>query len=109
MQPHQRKVLHYVVDGRDRFGEWLDSLPDVLGQTAIIRRLVRVENGNFGDHCSVGGGVWELRIHCGPGYRVYYGEDGPVIVLLICGGDKGTQRKDIRKAQRLWAERGGRK
>lgn len=52
----------------------------------------------------VGGGVWELRIHFGPGYRVYYGEDGPRVVLLLCGGDKATQGKDIRKAQELWAE-----
>lgn len=68
------------------------------------KRIDRVEDGNFGDRGFVGGGVWEIRIHYGPGYRVYYGEDGPAIVLLLCGGDKGTQRRDIRSARELWAE-----
>ena len=63
-----------------------------------------MEEGNFGDHSHVGQGVWELRIHYGPGYRAYYGEDGPVIVLLLCGGDKSTQKRDIRKAHEFWAE-----
>ena len=77
-----------------------------MGRAAIRKRIDRVEEGNFGDHRFVGGGVWEIRIHYGPGYRVYYGEDGPKVVLLICGGDKGTQKKDVRKAQELWAEYG---
>lgn len=104
MQPHERKVLHYVFKGKNAFGEWLDGLADISGQAAILKRIERVEEGNFGDHCSVGGGVWELRIHYGPGYRVYYGENGLKIVLLLCGGDKGAQKKDIRKARELWAE-----
>ncbi|MCX5785147.1 MAG: type II toxin-antitoxin system RelE/ParE family toxin [Elusimicrobia bacterium] len=109
MQPQKRKVLHYVTAGKDLFGEWLQSLPDISGQAAIVKRIARVEEGNFGDHRALGRGVWELRIHYGPGYRVYYGEDGPIIVLLICGGDKGTQKRNIRKAQRLWTEWGRRK
>ena len=104
MQPQKRKVLHYVAGGKDLFGEWLDGLPDILGRAAIHIRIDRVEHGIFGDCRGVGEGVWELRIHYGPGYRVYYGEDGPLIILLICGGDKRTQRKDIRKARRLWEE-----
>lgn len=104
MQPHKRKVLHYVVAGKDLYAEWLSNLPDIAGRAAIGARMDRVAAGNFGDHHSVGQGVWELRIHIGPGYRVYYGEDGPVIVLLLCGGDKRSQRKDIRKAQRSWAQ-----
>ena len=103
MQPHEHKVLHCVVEGKDLYGEWLDNLTDTEGRTAIAVRIDRVAAGNFGDHRSVGQGVWELRIHCGPGYRVYYGEDGPAIVLLLCGGDKRSQRKDISKARRLWA------
>lgn len=86
------------------FGEWLDNLPDVSGRAAIRGRLNRMEEGNFGDYRGVGQGVWEMRIHFGPGYRVYYGEDGPRIILLICGGDKRTQQKDIRKARRIWTE-----
>jgi putative addiction module killer protein len=92
------------MDGKDIFGEWLGGLRDISARAAILKRIDRVEEGNFGDHRSVGGGVWEIRIHEGPGYRVYYGEDGPKIVLLLCGGDKKTQRKDIGKAQRLWAD-----
>ena len=108
MQPQKRKVMHYAAGNRDLFGEWLQSLPDISGRAAIVKRIARVEEGNFGDHRSVGQGVWELRIDHGPGYRVYYGEDGPLIILLICGGDKVTQKRDIRKARLLWAAYGGR-
>ena len=104
MQPHKREVLHYVVNDRDIFGEWLNGLKDVAGRAAINKRIDRIDDGNFGDHRSVGGSVWEIRIHYGPGYRVYYGEDGPRVVLLLCGGDKGTQNRDVRKAQELWAD-----
>lgn len=104
MQPRSREVLHYVTNGKDVFGEWLDGFKDISGRAAILKRIDRVEEGNFGEHRSVGNGVSEIRIHYGPGYRVYYGEDGPRIVLLLCGGDKGTQKKDIRRAQELWAE-----
>ncbi len=104
MQPHKREVLHYVFNGKDVFGAWLNGLKDISGRAIILRRLDRVEEGHFGDHRSIGGGVWDIRIHYGPGYRVYYGEDGPRVVLLLCGGDKGTQKKEIRKAQALWAE-----
>lgn len=103
MESHPRQVLHFFVGGRDIFVEWFYELKDVVGRAAIKKRIDRVEEGNFGDHRFVGEGVWEIRIHIGPGYRVYYGEDGPQIVLLLCGGDKGTQKKDIRRAQELWA------
>jgi putative addiction module killer protein len=108
MEPHQREVLHFFVGGRDIFVEWFYALKDVAGRAAIKRRIDRVEDGNFGDHRFVGEGVWEIRIHIGPGYRVYYGEDGPKIVLLLCGGDKSTQQKDIRRAQEFWAAYGRR-
>lgn len=104
MRPHKREVLHFVSGDKDIFGTWLEELKDIAGRAAILKRIDRVEEGNFGDHRFVGAGVWEIRIHFGPGYRVYYGEDGPTIVLLLCGGDKGTQTKDIRRARELWAE-----
>ena len=104
MEPEERQILHYTEGKKDLFGEWLDNLYDAAGRAAVHCRLNRVRNGNFGDYRGVGQGVWELRIHYGPGYRIYFGEDGPRIILLICGGDKRTQQKDIRKARRIWAE-----
>jgi len=104
MEPQKRVLRRYSYGGKDLVGEWLLSLKDPEGVAAIARRLDRLEDGNFGDHRGVGGGVFELRIHCGPGYRVYCGEDGPVLVILLCGGDKSTQRRDIRQARRLWSE-----
>ena len=104
MESRERKILHYTVAGKDLYDEWLDGLRDISARTAVVKRVERVEEGNFGDHSPVGGGVWELRIDFGPGYRVYYGEDGPVIVMLICGGDKKSQRKDIRLARQLWQD-----
>lgn len=104
MQPNNREVRTLILGGKNHFTEWLEGLRDTVGRIAIRRRLDRVEDGNFGDRRFVGDGVWELRIHYGPGYRVYYGEDGPAIVLLLCGGDKRTQWQDILRAQKLWAE-----
>lgn len=104
MQPKPREVLHYLSGGKDVFGEWLDGLKDRTGRAAILKRIDRVEDGNFGDYRPVGEGVFEIRIHFGPGYRVYYGLDGLKIVLLLCGGDKATQQKDIRRAHELWGE-----
>ncbi len=72
---------------------------------AIVRaRLNRIRLGNFGDCKSVGGGVEELRIDFGPGYRVYYGREGSLVVVLLCGGDKRTQARDILTAQKYWKE-----
>lgn len=105
MLSYERKVLHYVVGGRDLYKDWVDGL-DRSARIAIYKRIDRVEDGNLGDHRSVGEGVWELRIHYGPGYRIYYGEDGPDIILLLCGGDKSSQERDIQKAHRLWAGHG---
>lgn len=81
---------------------WFDSLRDSRAKADVLRRLDRAAEGNFGDHRTVAGGISELRIHHGPGYRVYYGEDGPVVVLLLCGGAKETQSRDISLAARLW-------
>lgn len=93
-----------TLDGRVPFEEWFGSLKSSAFQVAIDARLTRVADGNFGDHKSVGDGVFELRIPKGPGLRIYYGLDGPRIVVLIGGGDKSSQKKDIRKAQEPWKE-----
>ena len=83
------------------FVDWLDNLRDNRARTRIIARLDRMQMGNFGDVRPVGGGVNELRIHYGPGYRVYFVQRGPVVVVLLCGGDKRTQQADIVKAKML--------
>ncbi len=86
------------------FDEWFDSLRDPRMQAAVDARLTRVRAGNFGDCKSVGGGVFELRIALGPGLRVYYGLHGQEVVVLLGGGDKHGQGRDIRRAQEQWQQ-----
>jgi putative addiction module killer protein len=86
------------------FDEWFDSLHDQRMQVAVDARLARVRAGNFGGCKSVGGGVFELRINFGPGLRVYYGLHSRQIVILLGGGDKSSQVRDIRRAQELWQQ-----
>ena len=85
--------------GEQPFVEWLRSLKDRQARTRIEARIARVAVGNFGDTEPVGEGVLELRIDWGPGYRVYLARLGQVVVLLLCGGDKRTQQKDIDRAK----------
>jgi putative addiction module killer protein len=86
------------------FADWLGSLRDRRAMAKIVDRLKRASNGNFGDHESVKGGVFEMRLGGGPGYRVYYFRRGKAIFILLCGGDKSTQEADIAKAKRLKEE-----
>jgi len=88
--------------GKEPFIQWFESINDRKTRSRIITRLDRLEIGNPGDHKHVGEGVFELRLQFGPGYRIYYGEDGPVIVILLMGGDKSSQSKDIEKALSFW-------
>lgn len=98
-----RRIKFYETrTGRIPFQEWLDALFDRKTQNRIERRLTRVESGNFGDCKAVGSGVWEIRIDFGPGYRIYYALDGDTVIVLLCGGDKATQSKDIEKAIDSW-------
>ena len=93
------EIFHYLTrSGVDVFQAWLDELADVAAVARIIARLDRVERGNFGDCKPVGGGVWELRVDYGPGYRIYYTMVGRRVILLLCGGDKRRQSADIRRA-----------
>jgi putative addiction module killer protein len=99
------QLRHYLTStGRDPFQEWLDALRDVAGRIAILRRLDRVSGGNFGDCRSCHEGVWELRIDCGPGYRVYYAIESATAVLLLFGGSKRGQKADIETAVRYWRD-----
>ena len=92
-----------TAQGNSLFRDWLKSL-DVSVQARIQARLLRFENGNLGDHKSVGNGVWEARLDFGPGYRLYFGKDGVSVILLLVGGDKGSQAKDIAVAKRYWSD-----
>jgi putative addiction module killer protein len=94
----------WLQNGIVPFDEWFNSLRDRKMQAAVDARLARVRAGNFGDSKSVGGGVFELRIALGPGLRVYYGLRGRQIVILLGGGDKSTQTRDIRRARNLWQQ-----
>lgn len=95
---------YQTVDGRTPIAEWLDGLGDVPTRRRIVARLDRLGVGTLGDWKSIGGGVYELRIDAGPGYRVYYAQDGAAIILLLCGGDKRTQRRDIERAHAYWKD-----
>ena len=98
-------LREYVTpDGKNPFREWLHGLRDVNARAKIRVRLNRVRLGNFGDVKPVGGGVSELRIPYGPGYRVYLGRAGSTVVLLLCGGDKSTQKRDIITAKDYWLD-----
>jgi putative addiction module killer protein len=98
-------IVHEYVDaaGRIPFRDWLDGL-DVTTRARVQARILRFETGNLGDHKEVGSGVWEARLDFGPGYRVYFGRRGRELVLLLTGGDKKSQRKDLRRARELWRD-----
>jgi putative addiction module killer protein len=100
------QVFHYQTgDGIRPFEEWLTELKaDRRARAAILTRIDRVERGLMGDWKSVGGGVGEMRVDYGPGYRVYFGRDGTTVVILLCGGYKGTQSRDIKMAKRYWRD-----
>ena len=99
------ELRHYISsDGQDLFARWLDGLRDRQAQARVAARLIRLNNGNFGDCKPVGEGVWELRVDWGPGYRVYYAIEGKRVILLCDGGDKPSQSTDIARAIERWKE-----
>lgn len=105
MENSPKEILSYITkDGQIPFEQWLNSLRDIKARTKIKARLRRVELGNLGDYKSVGDGVFELRIHYGKGYRIYFAQMGSVIILLLSGGDKDTQQNDIQKAKQYWLD-----
>ena len=102
---HPRELQFYQTpNGREPFTEWFESIQNQETQDRIQKRLDRLTLGNFGDCRTVGGGVFELRIHFGAGYRVYFAEVDNTIVLLLCGGDKSSQTRDIERAKNYWIE-----
>jgi putative addiction module killer protein len=91
-------------DGREPFTEWLNALRNLKAQARIQVRLNHLALGNFGDCEPVGEGVLELRVHVGPGYRVYCARHGKAVAVLLTGGDKSSQPADIRRAKEMWAD-----
>jgi putative addiction module killer protein len=106
IEPASFRVLQYqTADHRRPFEEWLDrQAADARTYAAIQSRLDRIERGLLGDWKSVGDGVFELRIDHGPGHRIYFGRDGQTVIVLLCGGDKGAQGREIRAAKTYWRD-----
>jgi putative addiction module killer protein len=99
------KIRYYSNrQGRELFKEWLDDLSDKTTKARVAARLIRLQNGNFGDCKPLSDGVWELRIDWGPGYRVYYAIEDKKVILLCHGGDKRKQTKDIAEAIKRWQD-----
>lgn len=96
--------MPYLIQQTDTFKNWLVRLKDIKARTAIIRRVARAKGGNLGDVKSVGAGISEMRLAVGPGYRLYFTRRGEVIVVLLCGGDKSSQSRDIELAKKLAGE-----
>jgi len=101
-------VIYVTDDGKAPFGDWFDDL-DTAAALKVRTALARIETGNLGDVKPVGQGVSERRIPLGPGYRVYFGQDGDKLVILLCGGTKKRQSKDIAQAKAFWDDYQARK
>jgi putative addiction module killer protein len=91
----------YRIARTETFIRWFDAIRDRKGQTIIARRIERVAGGNLGDVKSLGGGLYELRIAFGPGYRIYFIFEDDVLVVLLTGGDKASQKRDIAAARAM--------
>ncbi|MBU3694741.1 MAG: type II toxin-antitoxin system RelE/ParE family toxin [Rhodocyclaceae bacterium] len=98
---------HWHIKQTDGFRDWLDALTDVSGRARILMRIDRLAHGNPGDHRNLTKGVADLRIDSGPGYRVYFARQGSALILLLAGGDKSTQARDIARALQLAHAHGG--
>lgn len=94
----------YIIEETEIFAQWLEQLTDPMAVVAIVTRIERARFGNFGDHKSVGDGIFEMRITKGKGYRIYYARKGEITYLLTNGGDKSTQPNDIKRAKQIWEE-----
>jgi putative addiction module killer protein len=94
----------FIVQETEEFRGWLDSLHDKRAQVRIAARLRYAEAGNLGDWGPIEGDVSEMRIDFGPGFRLYFTRRGSILIVILCGGDKSTQKRDIRRALRISAE-----
>jgi len=98
------QVKEYLTqEGKNPYRDWLETLDNPVKQR-IQARILRFESGNLGDVKALGEGIFEARIDYGPGYRIYFGQEGNVLVLLLFGGDKSSQKKDILRAKNFWKQ-----
>ncbi len=103
MEVQPKEIRRYITkNGKIPFAEWFNLLKDRKAKLKITERLRRASLGNLGDSKFVGKGVFELRVDYGAGYRIYFAQEEDKIILLLCGGDKSTQKKDILKAKEYW-------
>jgi len=98
-------IKHYIAsNGKIPYENWFNNIKDNSNKKRIATRIERLALGNYGDYKNLGDGVYELRLFFGSGYRVYFAEVDNTIILLLCGGDKNSQTKDIKKAKEYWEE-----
>lgn len=110
MESFPYTIAYYLTEtGKKPFKDWLDNVRDITARQKIRIRLDRVRLGNLGKNRSVGEGVYELKIDYGPGYRVYYALEKKTLILLLMGGDKSSQNKDIARAGKYWQDHKRRK
>lgn len=102
---HTREIRVYRTrNNREPFTQWLESIRDQSTRRRIRARLEQLKFGNFGDYKLISDGVYELRLHFGAGYRIYFGQIRDTTILLLCGGDKSSQTQDIDRAKMYWQE-----
>ena len=97
-------MINIIINKTEYFETWLGSLRDLKGRYRLAQRITAAEKGHFGDCGPVGEGVSEMRMHFGPGYRIYFAQEGINIYLLLAGGDKDSQDNDIKCAKQIWRE-----
>lgn len=104
MYPNGYFSFMNIIKRSEDFDEWLKHLRDTKGKIKVLSRLDNARRGNFGDAKALGGGLSEMRIHYGPGYRLYYTREGEIVYFLLVGGDKSTQQQDISRARKMMEE-----
>jgi len=102
----RKREAEYYVTGKGKvpFQEWLDAINNANVHGIVLQRIDRAEDGNFGDWKSLKGGMYEMRIHLSPGYRIYFALEGRKIIILLIGGEKRNQKRDIGKAKEYWED-----
>ncbi|MBU6338950.1 MAG: type II toxin-antitoxin system RelE/ParE family toxin [Rickettsiales bacterium] len=104
MSDHQYDIeIFTTTQGKEPFSDWFESFDRNI-KKRIILRIDRIKNGNLGDYKNIGDGVFKFKFDFGSGYRIYFGKDNKKLIILLCGGDKKTQKQDIKKAKQYWLE-----